>query len=164
MVALQVVAAGVAAEEAARPNNDFSEGKRSPLSLISTALQSLLFPLSYRMFFLVDLQLNTVRMASAWSYTPLKPNESIRLLTLIHASDSSSAIHCYSTYQTKGKDYEYDALSYTWGNEKPTESTYILSNDTIFSLHVILNLFVVLQQFRHEIKTGSFGSDSFSMH
>jgi len=81
-----------------------------------------------------------------YTYSPLKEGESIRVLTLLH--DSDSPIHCQFDARKHKDELEYDALSYAWQGETPTTSINVISDNKIYKLPIIPNLEAALRQLR----------------
>jgi hypothetical protein len=85
---------------------------------------------------------------SVFQHSPLEsPANDIRLLQL-HAScdGDDQPISCTIVHTPLAESPPYVALSYTWGNESPTET--ILVNDTL--IQVRQNLYCALRSLRHE--------------
>jgi hypothetical protein len=76
----------------------------------------------------------------------MKEGESIRVLTLLHDSDSS--IHCQLHARKHKDELEYDALSYTWQGETPTTFINAISDNKIYKLPIMPNLEAALRQLR----------------
>ena len=85
---------------------------------------------------------------ASYTYSPLLEGETIRVLTLLHDSESRP-IHCQLHPRKNRDDFEYDALSYAWQGESQTSSINIISENTIFKLDVIPNLEAALRQLRN---------------
>jgi Heterokaryon incompatibility protein (HET) len=87
-----------------------------------------------------------------YAYTPLKADESMRVLIILPDKESSE-VTCILKPRLKQEEYEYDALSYAWGVEKPTESIQILTQSRSFVIPVIPNLKAALRQLRHPTRS-----------
>ncbi|KAF5005965.1 hypothetical protein FDECE_7634 [Fusarium decemcellulare] len=80
-----------------------------------------------------------------YNYEPLPPQGWFRLLTIEPSEDESSVISCTLEHQQISSSIQYEAISYTWGDEELTES--ILVNGHHFNLKP--NLSSALSALRH---------------
>jgi hypothetical protein len=79
-------------------------------------------------------------------YKPLGPN-SIRLIILQpNRRESNADVHCRLVHQTFASKPIYEALSYTWGEEAPTEIIYVNGA----RLRVRANLYLDLIYFQQD--------------
>ncbi|KAF2024489.1 hypothetical protein EK21DRAFT_19230, partial [Setomelanomma holmii] len=61
-----------------------------------------------------------------FSYTPLQSKDpSTRLLRLFRASDFQDEVRCEIWEAKLQPDLEYEALSYTWGTNPPSETIFL---------------------------------------
>jgi hypothetical protein len=114
---------------------------------VSQALQALALHTLIAIL-IVILILPTPLPMAPYEYTPLNTNESMRILTILPVRDSSE-VTCLLEPRLKHRECHYDALSYAWGGEKPTESIQILSQGHSFVVPIIPNLKAALQQLGH---------------
>ncbi|KAF4962548.1 hypothetical protein FSARC_9326 [Fusarium sarcochroum] len=83
-------------------------------------------------------------MEEPFSYLPLPLRGWFRLLTIDPSKDEASAISCKLQHYDVSECPQYEAISYTWGNENATER--MLVNDGFFALRP--NLHAALKALR----------------
>ncbi|KAF5580683.1 heterokaryon incompatibility (het-6OR allele) [Fusarium pseudocircinatum] len=89
-------------------------------------------------------------MEQPFTYSPLPSNGWFRLLSILPSHDETSDISCELRHHELSACPQYEAISYTWGNEDATKR--LLVNGTVFEVRP--NLYAALRAFRqaHETK------------
>ncbi|KAH7195604.1 heterokaryon incompatibility protein-domain-containing protein [Fusarium oxysporum] len=89
-------------------------------------------------------------MEQPFTYSPLPSNGWFRLLSILPSHDETSDISCELHHHELSTCPQYEAISYTWGNEDARER--LLVNGTVFKVRP--NLHAALRAFRqpHEAK------------
>jgi hypothetical protein len=93
-------------------------------------------------------------------YEPLQTVTSFRLVSItterspLFEAYSRPSVHLFEV--THPDDHEYEAISYTWDGQQPTEP--IICNDK--TLHVTRNVFQILDRIRTQNTTGTLWIDS----